>query len=94
MSTAKDKIIKAAAELFEEKGFNGVTTKEIATKAGVSEVTVFRNFETKRALFSEILKLVRHPYKVHQYLTESATYDLETDVKATAELMLLRKTYP
>jgi len=88
MSTAKDKIIKAAAELFEEKGFNGVTTKEIATKAGVSEVTVFRNFETKRALFSEILKLVRHPYKVHQYLTESATYDLETDVKATAELML------
>lgn len=96
MSTSKEKIIRAASELFEENGFVGVTTKEIAEKAGVSEVTVFRNFETKRALFSEILKLKSHPFKVHQYLSESATYDLETDVRAIANMMIdtLEKNLP
>ena len=96
MSTAKEKIIQAATQLFEENGFGSVTTKEIAEKAGVSEVTVFRNFETKRALFSEILKLKSHPFKVHQYLSENATYNLETDVKAIAALMIdtLEKNLP
>lgn len=96
MPTTKDKIIQAAARLFEENGFKSVTTKEIAEKAGVSEVTVFRNFETKRALFSEILKQKTHPFKVHQYLSESATYDLETDVKAIADMMIstLEKNLP
>ncbi len=96
MLNAKEKIIKAAADLFEENGFSSVTTKEIAEKAGVSEVTLFRNFETKRALFSEILKLKTHPFKVHQYLAESATYDLETDVKAVANMMMetLEKNLP
>ncbi len=96
MSTAKEKIIRTAARLFEENGFKSVTTKEIAEKAGVSEVTVFRNFETKRALFSEILKQKSHPFKVHQYLTDSATYDLEKDVRTIADLMLdtLEKNLP
>ena len=88
MPTAKEKIICAASQLFEENGFGAVTTKEIAKAAGVSEVTVFRNFESKRALFSEILKMHSHPFKVHQYLSESATYDLETDVRAVADMII------
>ncbi|MEX1308143.1 MAG: helix-turn-helix domain-containing protein [Eubacteriales bacterium] len=96
MSTAREKIIHAATQLFDENGFGEVTTKEIAQKAGVSEVTVFRNFESKRALFSEILKNESHPFKVHQYLSESATYDLETDVKAIANMLMdtLEKNLP
>jgi len=96
MSNAKEKIIQAAAALFEENGFGSVTTKEIAERAGVSEVTLFRNFDTKRALFSEILDLKTHPFKVHQYLSDSATYDLETDVKAVAGILIdtLEKNLP
>jgi TetR/AcrR family transcriptional regulator len=48
-------IVGVAAELFSNKGFNGTTTKEIATRAGVSEAIIFRHFPTKEVLYSAIL---------------------------------------
>ena len=48
---ARDRILDAALETFAEKGFTGATTKEIAKRARVNEVTVFRLFKTKKALF-------------------------------------------
>jgi AcrR family transcriptional regulator len=52
----KELILKAAYECFSEKGFLGTRTKEIAKRAGVSEVTLFRHFNSKRELFEEVLK--------------------------------------
>lgn len=46
----RGQILKAALDVFQEKGFNGSTTKEIAEKAGVAEGTVFRYFKTKKDL--------------------------------------------
>ncbi len=40
---------------FSEKGFSGVTTKEIAAEAGVSEAIIFRHFATKQELYAAIL---------------------------------------
>jgi AcrR family transcriptional regulator len=48
-------IAKIAAELFAKKGFNGVTTREIARRAGVSEAILFRHFPNKEALYTEII---------------------------------------
>jgi len=50
-------IVEAVTPLFARKGFAGVTTREIAQAAGVSEALVFRHFPTKAALYDEILKL-------------------------------------
>ncbi len=41
-------IVRIAMQQFSEKGFNGVTTKEIAARAGVSEAIIFRHFATKQ----------------------------------------------
>jgi len=41
------KILTAAAELFSERGYAGTTTRAIAGRAGVNEVTLFRRFENK-----------------------------------------------
>lgn len=51
----RDKIIKAAKEVFSSKGYTGATTKEISKVAGVAEVTIFRHFETKGNLFNETI---------------------------------------
>lgn len=51
----RDKILNAALELFAEKGFSASTTKEIARRARVNEVTIFRQFRSKRALFSAVV---------------------------------------
>jgi len=41
--------------LFSELGFNGVTTKALAKRAGVTEKTLFHYFPSKRALYEEVL---------------------------------------
>jgi len=49
--TARDRILDAALETFAEKGFTAATTREIARRARVNEVTIFRQFKSKKALF-------------------------------------------
>ena len=48
-------ILQVAIGLFSQKGFRGVTTKEIAAAAGISEAMVFRHFATKHELYHAIL---------------------------------------
>jgi AcrR family transcriptional regulator len=88
MEKTHEKIIAAARELFEKNGFAAATTREIADIAGVSEVTLFRHFSTKRALFEETLHSCMHPYKVDEYLKNDAAYDLDIDLKSIAYNMM------
>lgn len=41
---------RAALELFTERGYDATATAQIAQRAGVSEMTLFRHFPTKEAL--------------------------------------------
>src|SRR5512146_104283 len=52
----KEKILDAGLSLFSKKGYLGATTKEIAKKAGVAELTLFRHFSSKERLFEETIK--------------------------------------
>jgi AcrR family transcriptional regulator len=65
----RQRIIDATAQLFFEKGFAGTTTRAIAKRAGVNEVTVFRHFGTKDKLAREIL---------NQYGGKAVAGDLES----------------
>lgn len=51
---SKERILAAAFEQFAEKGFDGATTRCIAERAGVNEVTLFRTFGSKKALFRQV----------------------------------------
>ena len=48
-------MLKSALEAFSQRGYLGATTKEIANAAGISEMTLFRHFETKQQLFEAVL---------------------------------------
>lgn len=56
----KDKILVAATSLMTERGYSNVSVKDIALTAGVSEMTVFRHFETKMGILQAVLD--RHSY--------------------------------
>ena len=51
MKEKKDLILEASLDVFTEKGYNLATTLEISKRAGVSEMTLFRHFQTKNNLF-------------------------------------------
>jgi len=46
----KQRILRAALELFKEKGLEGTTTKAISKKSGIAEGTLFNYFKTKEDL--------------------------------------------
>ncbi|MBR0551015.1 TetR/AcrR family transcriptional regulator [Stakelama marina] len=51
-----DAILAAGRELFFERGFNGSTIEEIAQRAGVSKVTVYKRFGDKETLFETCVR--------------------------------------
>ena len=56
MKDTKRKIMSASIKQFIKKGYIEATTIEIAKEAGVAEVTLFRNFNSKFELFEKSLR--------------------------------------
>jgi len=51
----RDRILDAAKKIYAQHGFRGATTRLIAIEAGVNEVTLFRTFGSKAALFESLM---------------------------------------
>jgi len=52
----RQEILAAAMELFAKKGFQGTTTRDLASQAEVNEAIIFRHFNNKQELYSAILE--------------------------------------
>lgn len=52
----RKQILESALKVFIEKGYNGSTTLDIAKKADISEVTLFRYFDSKKQMFVEAIE--------------------------------------
>lgn len=67
----RQKLLRAADAAFTELGFQSATTREIARRAGVNEVTLFRHFRTRsdlvRAVISETIKAEAAFMDNHQF---------------------------
>src|SRR6516165_8066228 len=55
----KRQLVAHAKQLFVTLGYQDTTTEKIAAAAGVSEPVLYRHFESKKALFLEVLKEIR-----------------------------------
>ena len=49
-------ILSAAIRLFSERGFRGVTTRELAATLGVSEPVLYQHFPSKKDLYTAIIE--------------------------------------
>ncbi|MGN1362765.1 MAG: TetR/AcrR family transcriptional regulator [Methanobrevibacter sp.] len=67
------KILYATVQLLEEGGINNATTRKIADKAHVSEVTIFRKFKNKDNLLNEASKFYS------EYFLNKLDYIFEID---------------
>lgn len=55
VNQTRARLLKAATEVFASEGVNGATTKEIAKRAEVNEVTLFRHFQNKEQLLGAVV---------------------------------------
>ncbi|PKN61758.1 MAG: TetR/AcrR family transcriptional regulator [Deltaproteobacteria bacterium HGW-Deltaproteobacteria-15] len=55
MTARKEAILKAAANLFAERGFNETSMAELAKVTGVAQGTIFYHFNNKEELFLKVL---------------------------------------
>lgn len=76
----KNKLMLAAIDLMAEKGYKGVSTKEIAAAAGVSEMTLFRNFGSKQNLLEKAVDHYHYSIEMTNVFQEKIIWDLRADL--------------
>ena len=53
--TTKERIVETALELFSQRGYDGVSVRDIARAVGIRESSLYNHFENKQAIFDGIV---------------------------------------
>jgi AcrR family transcriptional regulator len=69
-SSTRQRLVSAAVELFAAQGLTETTTRQIAERAGVNEVTLFRQFGNKHGLLLAVLEESAWLGQLSAYLVE------------------------
>jgi AcrR family transcriptional regulator len=87
MDDTRQRILRAAAQVFAEKGYARATTRVLAAAAGVNEVTLFRHFGNKQNLFAAVIDQFGGP-AVTAALQGQLTGELAQDLRAIGTHLL------
>ena len=86
---SRSKIVEAAFELFQEKGYYGTNTEDIAKAADVSIGCLYSYFKDRDDLFHEVLKQ-RQQVFLQVLPSESATIKSKEDIRAWLKEQIIR----
>lgn len=82
----RGKILQSTVSLIKEKGFHGVTTKEIAHHANINEVTVFRHFGNKMNILNTIIDEYSYVPSFEKIFDEEIVWNLEHDLRTITKI--------
>jgi TetR/AcrR family transcriptional regulator len=88
MKNTEQIILDAAVKVFSSKGYAGATTQKIAQEANVTEMTLFRKFQSKENLLREVLLKNQH---AHAISTLNDLFNTDQDVDLERDLCILGK---
>ena len=63
MESTKETIINKSLTLFSEKGFEGVSMREIAAAVGIKAASIYNHFKNKEEIFSSIIDEMSRRYE-------------------------------
>jgi AcrR family transcriptional regulator len=87
-SERKRQLLAHAKNLFVTQGYHATTTEKIAQAAGVSEPVLYRHFDSKKALFLEVLEEIRAATLQRWYAETSSLTDPLAKLHAIADMYL------
>ncbi|MBB6443952.1 TetR/AcrR family transcriptional regulator [Bacillus benzoevorans] len=85
MNDTSKRIITAFVELFRDYGYKGTTTRAIAERAGVNEVTIFRHFGNKKGVMDAAMQSISYRPFLEKIIKEEMIWELEHDLWRIAE---------
>ncbi|OPY30099.1 MAG: DNA-binding transcriptional repressor AcrR [Methanocella sp. PtaU1.Bin125] len=80
----KEKIFEAAIEMFAERGYDGVSIRDIGRAVGISEAAVYRHYPGKEAILDSIFAFVEG--RIYPQAPEES-YDAIVDAVPFEELL-------
>ena len=84
----EERLLRAAKELWHEGGFTAITTRGVALRAGVNEVTLFRHFGSKDALIGAVVDHVTEAIDLRALVRGQPGQGLEEDLRDRALVYL------
>lgn len=87
MST-RERILRAANELFAQQGFSRVSMRAVATAAGVTKPALYYHFKSKESLFEECLAEFNEQMADTMRTAAASRGDVAARVRAVAEALL------
>lgn len=78
--TRREQIVSAAARLFAERGFHGVTIEELGTAVGISGPGIYKHFASKDAVLAEML------IGISRHLLDQGRYEVAQSSSPTEAL--------
>jgi AcrR family transcriptional regulator len=91
---ARGRLLDAAESLFAERGFYGVTTRQVADAAGVDVALIYYHFESKSSLFDGVFERRARPLvcarsdSLRAYVADGGTITVEGAIAAFINPMI------
>lgn len=82
--STKEKIIAASLELFSQRGYDGVSMRDIAAAVGIKGASIYNHFKGKEAIFEAILEKMEQRYKEQAVGMQLDGAEADRDVKVYA----------
>lgn len=79
------RILDAAEALFAERGFAGVSVREIAGRVGLNQASIYNHFPSKQALYEAVLERGFQP--IRDLLAGGGTHSLEAGDRVLEQLV-------
>ena len=83
-----ERILEAAVRVFAENGYARSTTRALAAAAGITEVTLFRHFESKEKLFAAAVERYGGPAVTTALETQLTGADYRADLLRMGKLFI------
>lgn len=62
--TTKETILYKALIMFSEKGYEGVSMRDIASEVGIKAASIYNHFKSKEDIFNSLIKMMDERYRV------------------------------